>query len=169
MIDDFDEFNDAQRGAPSPTGEIRHGVRHLARDIVTLAELQANLLQVETRNWLKKVAIPALALAIAAAIAALASLPILLLSLAYWLVDAWAWPLPLALLAAGGVGLLGAVLCGVVAAQRLRRGNDAFARFRLELARNVRWLKQILGRPTAVADPYASDPFASDAATLRPR
>jgi len=40
---------------------------------------------------------------------------------------------------------------------------------RLELARNVRWLKQILGRPTAVADPYVSPIHDPDAAPLRPR
>lgn len=180
MNEQFDEFDGDLNGAPSPSGEIRHGVRHLARDMVTLAELQANLLQVETRDWFTKVAIPALVLGVSAAVVALASLPILLLSFAYWLVDVAALSLPLALLAAGGVGLLVAIAFGLLAVQRIKRGRGAFAKFQLELGRNVRWLKQILGRPTAVADTYSPppeyspseytpDPFVPDAAPLRPR
>ena len=169
MNQHFDEFDGDLNGAPSPTGEIRHGVRHLTRDIVTLAELQANLLQVEARDWLTKVALPALLLGVCATIVALASLPILLLSLAYWLVEATVLSLPQALLAAGGVGLLVAIGCAAFAMQRVKRGRGAFTRFRLELSRNIHWLKQILGRPTAVADPYVSPLHEPDAAPLRPR
>ena len=78
---------DEQESSGSPTGEIRHGVSQVLRDIVTLGELQAELLQVDLRNLLAGRVIPTLTLALVAAVAALASLPILLASLAYYLVE----------------------------------------------------------------------------------
>jgi hypothetical protein len=158
--------------ASSPTGEIRHGVRQLARDVVTLAELQADLLQVEVRAWLHTAILPAAALALAAAIVALASLPVLLLSLAYFLTDIADLPLAGALLASGGGALLIAIVCGLLAWILFRRSPDAFSRFRVELARNIRWLKQVLSRPATVAGYQSRDSEPSDDSNpgpLRPR
>jgi hypothetical protein len=136
----------------SPRGEIRHGVRHLARDVVTLVELQSELLKVDLRNWLGASAAPAVILSAIAAIFALGSFPVLLLSLAYYLVEAAAMSLPLALLAAGGAGLLLAILFGLFAWAAARRGRNAFTRFRVELASNLAWLKQVLGHPVETAE-----------------
>ena len=159
-----DNHEDQRGTAPTPSGEIRSGVTHLARDFVTLAELQANLLQVESRTWLKRSALPALIFGMLAAITVLASLPVMLLSFAYWLREAANLSLPLALLAAGGAGLLLAIIFALVAFSRIRRGRNAFTQFKLELSRNMSWLKQILSRPADVADP-----MISDRARIRPR
>ena len=136
----------------SPRGEIRHGVRHLAHDIVTLVELQSELLKVDLRNWLGASVTPALILGALAAIFALGSLPVLLLSLAYYLVEVADVSLTLALLAAGGAGLLLAILLGLVACVAARRGRNAFTRFRVELASNIAWLKRVLGHPVETAE-----------------
>ena len=56
----------------SPTGEIRHGVRQLARDVVTLVELQAELLEVDVRDWLRQSVMPMLIFGVVAAVMGLA-------------------------------------------------------------------------------------------------
>jgi hypothetical protein len=136
----------------SPTGDIRHGVSQVLRDVVTLGELQTELLQVDLRNFLTTHVIPTVVLGVVAIVSALASLPILLASLAYFLVEVANLTVASAFLAAAGVGLLVAAICGGIAWQRFHSQRDAFARSRIELARNVRWLKQVLGRPTETAD-----------------
>jgi hypothetical protein len=152
MIDDDYESAGYEATNHSPPGEIRHGVRQLARDVVSLVELQSELLQVELRTWVRTCVVPAAVLVAIAAIIALASLPIMLLSLAHYLVEAADWPLAGALLAAGG-GAIGLALVTVLAAWViLRRGAGAFERFRVELRQNIQWLKQVLGRPLETAE-----------------
>jgi hypothetical protein len=152
------EYNENHEGMsdhddiPSPAGEIRHGVSQVLRDMVTLGELQTELLQVDLRNFLTAHVVPTLIFSAAAAIAALASLPILLASLAYYLVEVANLTVASAFLAAAGVGLVIAAICGSIAWQRFKSQSNAFARSRIELARNVRWLKQVLGRPAETAD-----------------
>jgi hypothetical protein len=162
--DPYDEFQFPADDKPSPEGGIRHGARRLTRDVVALAELQLNLLQVEAKDWTQTIAVPSVILGVVAAVAALASIPILLLSFAYWLVAATELSLPLALLAAGGLGLVIAVVCGLIAMARIRKTRSAFSRFRFELGRNTRWLKQVLSRPSEVANP-----FPPNATPPRPR
>jgi hypothetical protein len=141
-----------QADTASPTGDIRHGVSQVLRDMVTLGELQSELLQVDLRNFLTAHVIPTIVLGTVAIIAALASLPILLASLAYYLVEVANLTVASAFLAAAGVGLVIAAICGGIAWQRFKSQSNAFARSRIELARNVRWLKQVLGRPAETAD-----------------
>lgn len=147
MIDLDDELTNH-----SPRGEIRHGVRHLASDIVTLAELQSELLKVDLRNWLGGSVAPALILGATAAVFALGSLPVLLLSMAYYLVEATDMSLPLAMLTASGAGLILAIFLGLFAWVAARRGRNAFDRFGVELKSNLAWLKQVLGRPVETAE-----------------
>jgi hypothetical protein len=147
----YDDLND-HADSTSPAGDIRQGMTQVLRDMVTLGELQAELMQVDLRNFMTSRVVPTVLLGAVAIIAALASLPILLASLAYYLVEVANLTVASAFLAAAGVGLLVAAICGGTAWQRLRSRNDAFARSRIELARNVRWLKQVLGRPAETAD-----------------
>jgi hypothetical protein len=151
-------------GPASPTGEIRHGVRQIARDVGALAELQAELLQVELRAWLRTCAVPVLALGVSAAIIGLASTPILLLALAHALVEYAALSLPAALASAGGAGVAIAAICAALAWRQAKRGGGAFSRFKNELTRNIRWVKSVLSRPADVAEQPLSEP-----GRLRPR
>lgn len=161
--DDHDPYGQAD--FPSPAGGIRHGVAQIVRDAITLAELQAQLLQVDLRNWVTATFAPAAVLVTIALVAALATLPVLLFSLAYFLADAANITLASALLAAAGVGLVTAAICAVLAWQKITRSREAFTRFRAELARNIQWLKQVLGRPSETAD---SLPPLTPAAARRP-
>lgn len=146
----------------SPAGDIRHGVSQVLRDIVSLGELQAELLQIDLRNFVTAHVAPTAILTVGAIVAALASLPILLASLAYYLVEVANLTIASALLAAGGLGLLVAAISAGLAWKRIRTRNEAFSRSRTELARNVRWLKQVLGRPSDTAA------YSTPAAAYRP-
>jgi hypothetical protein len=86
------------------------------------------------------------------------------LSLAYYLRTGAGLSTAAAMLSAGGAGLLVAALCGAAAWRYARRGARAFMRTRVELARNVRWLKQILSHPAATADDFYTEP-----GRIRPR
>jgi hypothetical protein len=151
-------------GPPSPSGEIRHGVRQIARDVGALAELQAELLQVELREWLRSCAVPVVAFGVIAAIIGLASAPVLLLALAFALEEYAGLSLPAALSAAGGAGLAVAALCAALAWRQAKRAGGAFSRFKNELTRNIRWVKSVISRPADVAEQAMSEP-----GRLRPR
>jgi hypothetical protein len=142
----------ATNDGSTPSGVMRHGVSHLAKDVAALAELQAELLKVELRDWLQKCLTPVVVLAVVSAIAALASLPVLLMSLAYCLNEFAGLSMALSALIAGAVGLAIAAACLFAAWRVLKRQRGAFTRFKVELVRNTRWLKQVLTRPSAVAD-----------------
>jgi hypothetical protein len=148
MIEDHDDFETDH----SPRQEIRHGVRHLARDVVTLLELQSQLLKVDFRNWLRKSLVPGIIVLAAAALVALASLPVLLFSLAYFLAESTELGLATSLLIAGGGGVLVAVVVALLGWLTIRRGSGAFERFRAELTQNVAWFKQVLGSPIETAE-----------------
>jgi hypothetical protein len=128
---------------------MRRNLGQLGNDVVTLAELQVELLQVDMREWLRACTIPVILLA-AGALLGLASFPVLLLSLAYALGQVTEWSMAVRLLVASGAGLLVAGICAVVAIQLLRRDVKILSRSTAELRRNVRWLKEVLS-PTKSA------------------
>lgn len=148
---------DPREAYASPTGDIRHGVSQIARDVVILAELQAELLQVDLRNWVTTSIVPALIAGSVALVSAAASLPLLLLSFAYFLVEYANLTVASSMLAAAGAGILIATIGGLLAMAAVRRSKGAFTRFRVELARNIRWLKQVLSRPAPAREPTTSE------------
>jgi len=142
----------SEDGNASPSGVVRDRVSHFAKDVAALAELQAELLKVELRDWVRSCLAPVVVLAIVAATLSLASLPLLLFSLAYCLNEFAGLSMALSTLIASGVGLVAAAICLFAAWRVLKGQRGAFTRFKVELVRNTRWLKQMLTRPRSVAD-----------------
>lgn len=126
-----------------PPRAMRRNLGQLSSDVMTLAELQVELLQVDMREWLRACTMPLILLA-AGVLLGLASFPVLLLGLAYGLGQITEWSLWVRLLVASGAGLLAAGICAVVAVQLLRRDVKILSRSTAELRRNVRWLKEVL-------------------------
>lgn len=127
----------------SPAKVVARSAAELGHDAVTLAELQTELLQRELRQWLRGAATPAILLA-SAVIVALGCVPVILLALAYGLVEFSELSQALSLLIAAMVGL---AVAGVIAAlgwRRLRDNAVTLARSREELQRNVSWIKHVL-------------------------
>lgn len=135
-----------------PPRAMRRNLGQLGSDVMTLAELQVELLQVDMREWLRACTGPIILL-LSAMLLGLASFPILLLSLAYGLGYVTDWSLAARLLAAGGVGLVTAGACALIAVQLLRRDVKILSRSTAELRRNVRWLKEVLTRSKSAVVP----------------
>jgi hypothetical protein len=135
-----------------PPRAMRRNLGQLGNDVVTLAELQVELLQVDMRDWLRACTMPMILLA-AGVLLGLASFPVLLLSLAYALGQVTEWSLAVRLLAASGAGLIVAGIFAVVAVHLLRRDAKILSRSTAELRRNVRWLKEVLTQSKSAVVP----------------
>jgi uncharacterized membrane protein YqjE len=139
-------------GAPAPARSMGRSVRQLGSDVITLMELQAELLQVDLREWVQSFIRPLVAL-IAAAIILMATAPVALVSLGYLLAATTELPLWGAMMTAAGVGLGFAALSAGMGAWLLKRDRRMLHRFRAELRKNVHWLKETLrSAPAANAD-----------------
>jgi uncharacterized membrane protein YqjE len=133
-----------------PGRHMRQSVSQLGSNVVSLVELQAELLQMDLREWTGGIVRSVIALTIAAVLL-LASMPILLFSLGYFLNSTTDLPMAACMLIAAGVGVLAAAICAGVGWWLFKRDQGLLHRFRSELRRNVRWLKQVL---TAQPSPF---------------
>ena len=143
--------NESTTSTTLPPPSVSHGLSQLGSDVMTLMELQAELLKVDLREWFRSCVGALLLLAVALTVS-LASLPVLMFSLAYTLNDVADISMPLALLIAGGAGLLIAVISTLVALRLMKRDASILSRSAAELRRNVRWLKAVLQSPTFAAE-----------------
>ena len=144
-------------GAASPTKTVARGMAELAHDVVTLGELQAQLAKAELDAWARSFILPVVLLASGLFIT-LGSVPVLLLSLAYVLVEQAGWPLSLSLLVAGVVGLAIAGAVAGIGLWRLRKHPALLVESRDQFNRNVNWIKQVLrtqSNPPGRCDPVS--------------
>lgn len=129
----------------SAAAGVRNGVGELLHDVVSLSELQAQLLAVDARECAQKAQMP-IGLAVGGISLALGAVPVLLLSLGEALALWLDWERALAYLVSG---LGGAVIAGILlylAWQQTGAVLGVFDRSRVELAENVRWIKYALTR-----------------------
>jgi len=126
---------------------LGQSVGRLGSDVVTLMELQAELLQIDLKEWMAGFVKSMIAMAVGLVLA-LASLPVLIAAFGYFLNDITSLSLAASMLIAGLSGIvIAAVLVGI-GAWLLKREKGMLHRFKTELRQNVRWLKQVLSRPT---------------------
>jgi hypothetical protein len=119
-------------------------------DVVTLSELQAKLFVADLKDFRSGAAVPA-ALLGAGAIVALGCIPVLLMAIAWLLIDYEILSHGWAFLAATGVGVLLAAVLGIAGWALFRRNLSVLERSQLELERNITWFKSVLkhsGRTT---------------------
>lgn len=133
---------------PAPNRVMRQSIRQLSSDVITLAELQTELLKVDLKDWSKSI-IRAIIAGAAALVILLASLPVLLISLGYFLEQWTELSRGASMLIAAGAGLLVAAICGGIALWSLKRDQSVLQRFSEELRKNVRWLKEVLSNPSS--------------------
>ena len=133
------------RRETSAAAGVRNGVGELLHDVVSLSELQAQLLAVDAKESVEKAKLP-IGLLDGVIALALGAMPVLLLSLGEALTLWLEWERALSYLVAG---LVGAVLAGVLlylAVQQAGAVIAVFDRSRVELGENVRWIKYALTR-----------------------
>jgi uncharacterized integral membrane protein len=117
--------------------------------------LQAELLQVDLKEWASSFIKSMIALVIGLVLV-LASLPVLLMALGYYLSEAASLSLGLSMLLAGVAGIVLAAIAAGIGVWLLKRDNGMLHRFSSELRHNVRWLKQVLTRRST--SDYANKP-----------
>ena len=146
-------MSDANRPAANqtsaPARSMGRSVRQLGSDVITLMELQAELFQVDVREWVQSFIRPLIAL-VAAAIILLATAPVALVSLGYLLAATTELPLWGAMMIAAGIGLGLAALSAGIGVWLLKRDRRILHRFSTELRKNVQWLKETLRSSPAV-------------------
>jgi hypothetical protein len=133
----------APRAVVENLGEFVH-------DVMTLSELQAKLLVADLKDFRSGAIMPAGLMALAA-IVALGSVPVLLMGIAWMLVDYNVLSTGWAFLAATAIGLIAATVLGGVGWLLFRRQLSALERSQVELERNITWIKSVLkhsGRTT---------------------
>lgn len=127
----------------APAQAMSRSVRQLGGDVLSLMELQAELLQVDVREWVQSFIRPLAALVIAA-IVGLGSIPPILIGLGFLLEAKTDLPLWGAMLTAAGAGLALAVAAAAIGVWLLKRDRAMLHRFSTELRKNVRWLREML-------------------------
>lgn len=135
-----------QNGSPqSAPRTLARDVGGFAHDVLTLAELQAELFAADVRECGERVVVPGFVLLSGLALG-FACFPIVLTALALLLIQAFEISYAAGFLAAFVVGaVLSALLC-VLGWLRVRRHVALLGRSKLELACNLHWIKKVLER-----------------------
>jgi hypothetical protein len=133
----------APRAVVENLGEFAH-------DVVTLAELQAKLFIADVQTFKSGVVFPT-ALMAGAGILALGCIPVLLMGVAWLLVDYQVLSRGWAFLVSTAAGLILAGIMGAIGWASFRRQLNILERSQVELERNITWIKSVLkhsGRTT---------------------
>jgi len=137
-----------------PPQAVARNVSEFARNVITLAELQSELLKVDAQESLKKLIAPVVLL-VTTVVIILGCVPVLLTALALGLAEAGLadW---LAFLVAAGIGLALAAMTGLVGWQRLRKLPAILGRSKQEFSCNVAWVKEALTNTPRLHTPRPS-------------
>ena len=149
-------MNRCNGSTQSPPKGVAKGMGELAHDIVSLAELQLELLRVDCREGLRQIMIP-VALLLFAGVVATGTVPIALILVAEFLTQATSLSRAAAFSIAAISGFLVALAMGAVGWSYLRRVVRVFERSREELTRNMTWIKHALKRPAPIKSQQPQD------------
>ena len=119
------------------------GVGDFAHDVLTLAELQAQLLAADAQECRQRVLIPALLLFGGLAVS-LACFPVGLAALALYLVQSYKMSYATGFLIASIVGAVLGSLLSVFGCFQVRKSLAVLQRSQHELIRNLRWIRKVL-------------------------
>ena len=128
----------------------------LTHDIVSLAELQYELVRNDYRAGMKGLLTPVVLL-LGAGIVALGTVPVALLLMAEILIQVAGLSRASALSIAALSGFLAAVALGVVGWSQLRGVGRVFQRSREEWTRNLNWIKLALKRSPPIESQQPDD------------
>ena len=121
----------------------RGAISKFFSDLVTLGELQWEMVQAEASKDVRQLVLPLVGI-VAAVCLSLATLPVLLLAVAWYIHDTWQWNLPLSLAVTAGSALLLSGLILVAFKLRLSQLPPFFAQSRGEWSKNCAWAKHQL-------------------------
>jgi hypothetical protein len=130
----------------SPLNELQSSTRMLVHDILALTDLQLQLFRADGQEMARQAA-PKLVLAAAGVVIAASSLPLLMVGLAYALVELAEFPIWAAMLTSAVIGIIIGAVAVVVGIKRLQPLSGIWQRSTGELRENVEFLKETLKRP----------------------
>ena len=131
----------------SPLSDLQSSTRMLVHDILALADLQLQLFRADGQEMARKAA-PKLVLAAVGVVIAASSLPLLMVGLAYALVELAGFPIWAAMLSSAVIGIIVGAIAVVIGIKRLQPLSGIWQRSTGELRENVEFLKETLKRPT---------------------
>lgn len=140
---DQTKIDEQNRAPESASRGFARGVGDFTHDVLTLAELQVQLLAADVQECRQRVLIPALILLCGLAVS-LACFPVGLTALALYLVQSFKLSYATGFLIAFIVGAVLGALLSVFGCLRVRNSLAVLRRSRRELIRNLGWIKKVL-------------------------
>lgn len=133
-------------GAPETASKgLASDVGAFANDVLTLTELQAQLLVADVRECSRRALVPSLALLVGLTLG-LACIPVALLTVALGLVQFLETSHFTAFLIVAVAGAIGSALLCIFGWRQIRQRAAVLQRSRDELVRNLRWIKRVVAR-----------------------
>lgn len=126
-----------------PTTAVAKNFGSLAHDLITLAELQWELLQVDTARSFRRLLI-LLSIGFLAAAILLGCVPVALFALGYVLAEQLNLSMSAAMISSAGVGVVIGALFLLAAYLLSKQLTAGFDESKSEFAKNVQWLKSTL-------------------------
>ncbi len=135
-----------RNGSPQASPKVlARDVGEFAHDVLTLAELQAQLFVTDLQECSRRMFVPGLALLCGTALG-LACFPVALAALALLFIQVFETSYATGFLLATIVGAILSALLGVSGWFLVRRPLTLLRRSQQELVRNLRWIKKVLER-----------------------
>lgn len=131
----------------SPINTLRSSTRMLVHDAIELAELQLQLFAADGREMARKSAPPVLTV-VAGLVIAISGLPLLMVGLAYALVELAGFPIWIAMFSSAVIGVVIGGTAVLVGIKWLQPQLEIWRRSAGELKENVDFLKGSLSRST---------------------
>lgn len=133
-------------GAPKPTSRgLARDVGEFAHDVLTLAELQVQLLAADARECRRHLLAPGLLL-LSGATLCLICVPIALTALALWLSQFFHLSYAMGFLSATVAGVVLGAMLSALGWNLIRKRAAMLGRSQQELVRNLQWIKKVLQR-----------------------
>jgi hypothetical protein len=146
-----------QNGSPkAPSKGLAGDVVEFAHDVLTLAELQAQLLAADMKQCGRHILVPSTALLAGVALG-LACIPVALVGLALLVVQIFETKPAAAFLIVAALGAVISALICLISSRRVHRGLSALSRSQQELVRNLRWIKKVLERTRITRKKHSLD------------
>lgn len=127
----------------SPAAAVSRNLADFLHDLLTLGELQLQLLGADLKEAFQRI-LPPIGFIIAAIVLVAASVPLLLMGVVWVLVLRAGLSQDVAFFVTAGGGILIAAILGFLAWQGIQRLGPIVARSQVELKQNLLWIKHAL-------------------------
>ena len=142
-MDHQTQLNERNGTSESASRGFARGVGDFAHDVLTLAELQAQLLAADVQECRQRTLVPAVLLFCGVAVS-LACFPIALTALALFLIQFFKTSYATGFLMAFVVGAVVGAWLSVIGWRQVAKRVAVLQRSQHELIRNLRWIKKVL-------------------------